>query len=88
MTPRLEGPLVVGNMRFPHLCLQGSASLLTGWHFDEGAAPMDPQEMTVRAEHPLTVETGHVLRGNLIVRNLDCQELVFPLTVPQSSGES
>lgn len=75
--------LVVGNMRFPHLCLQGSASLLTGWHFDDGAAPMDTQEMTVRAEHPLTVETGRVLRSNLIVKNLDTQKVRLSFNGPQ-----
>jgi hypothetical protein len=75
--------LVVGNMRFPHLCLQGPQSLLTGWHFDEGATPMDTKEMTVSTEHPLTVETGRVLRSNLVVRNLDTQIVRLSFNGPQ-----
>jgi hypothetical protein len=67
--------LVVGNMQFPYRRLQGRESLLTGWHFDEGTTPMDPDVITLCPEEPLIVKTGHALRTHLSVRNLDHQSL-------------
>jgi hypothetical protein len=67
--------LVVGNMQFPYRRLQGHQSLLTGWRFDEGATPMVTEELTVSAENPLVVQSGHVLRAHVIVRNLDGRPL-------------
>jgi hypothetical protein len=74
--------LVVGNMEFPHRRLQGRQSLLTGWHFDEGTTPMEPGEMIVNAEEPLVVQTGHVLRSHLIVRNLTREALQLSFDGP------
>ncbi len=69
--------LVVGNMQFPYLRLQGRQSLLTGWRFNEGATPMNPHEMTVSPEDPLVVQTGRKLHGHLILHNLDDRAVIL-----------
>lgn len=74
--------LLVGNMQFPYRRLQGREALLTGWHFDECATPMEPGEMTLTTENPLVVQTGHVLRGHVIARNHDREALSLSFDGP------
>ena len=78
--------LVVGNMQFPHRRLQGLRSLLVGGNLD-GATAMNPEEIMVFAERPLVVQSGHRLRDDLVVRNMNGSVLqLFFAGAPAFSG--